>query len=187
MTQMLLFSSCITSQENQWQPQKALQISAVLIPSYTAGAAVALAEFSRSALHVDWPTLCFVLLKTLPWFRSAACPAELCWAYRVRHVTVLVPYGIDSTEHWSRYRQRIILVVVPFSKAGKKEFSSTDTLLLLLSLSRWFPRAQKCKGQVNWTHRVLPISESGSLLHLPTTSVVGQQRQSLKESLPKHE
>lgn len=43
MTQMLLFSSCITSQENQRQPQKALQISAILIPTYITGAAAALA------------------------------------------------------------------------------------------------------------------------------------------------
>lgn len=68
MTQMLLFSSSITSQENQRQPYKVLQISAVLIPTYIAGAAVALTEFSRSALCVELPTLCFVFLKS--WFKS---------------------------------------------------------------------------------------------------------------------
>lgn len=44
-------------------------------------------------------------------------------------------------------KRRLVLVVATFSKVCKEEVCSTDTLLLLLSLSCWFLTAQKMQGE----------------------------------------
>lgn len=62
-----------------------------------------------------------------------------------------------------------------------------NSLFLFLSKLLVSNSPKKPKGKVSWNHRVLPIGESGWLTQLLTTTITGQQRQSLKAPPPKHE
>lgn len=108
------------------------------------------------------------------WVREGSV---VCW-----HFMASVALGHVHVKDW-------FIVVATFSKACKEEVFPMNSLLLFLSK---FPAArgkkkERCKGKVSWNHRVLPIYESESFTHLLTTTITGQQRQSLKAPLPKHE